>query len=69
MRAYNHSEDDVLIMGSDGFWDVTSNEQAVMIARECLQQFKPADKSRSEHYIVGFMSTRLSRVAHYIGYQ
>ena len=34
--AHELSEDDVLIMGSDGLWDVTSNKKAAGIVHASL---------------------------------
>ena len=46
LSEYDHSEDDVLIMGSDGLWDVTTNSKAAYIVKNCLSQFACDDRSR-----------------------
>ncbi|XP_010317460.2 probable protein phosphatase 2C 75 [Solanum lycopersicum] len=35
------AEDECLILASDGLWNVVSNDDACMVARECLQKEKP----------------------------
>ena len=37
---------DVLVMGTDGLWDVTSNERVAEIVHNSLEQFPPMDESR-----------------------
>ena len=46
MSNYDHTEDDFLIMGSDGLWDVTSNTKAADIVRKCLEQFHKDETHR-----------------------
>lgn len=41
------SEDECLILASDGLWDVVSNETACGVARMCLQARKPPSPPRS----------------------
>lgn len=41
------SEDECLILASDGLWDVVSNETAVSVARMCLNAEKPPSPPRS----------------------
>ncbi|KAG8231551.1 hypothetical protein J437_LFUL008095 [Ladona fulva] len=43
------TDSDVLIMGTDGLWDVTFNEKAVEIVRKSLEHF-PADIEPSQRY-------------------
>ena len=46
MSEYDHTHNDVLIMGSDGLWDVTTNSKAAYIVKNCLTQFEEDDRSR-----------------------
>lgn len=39
------AEDECLILGSDGLWDVVANETACRVARMCLQSRKPSRSS------------------------
>lgn len=41
-----HGDSDVLILGSDGLWDVMSNEMAVHIVLEALKNTEKNDKQR-----------------------
>jgi protein phosphatase 1H len=41
------SEDDVLIMGTDGLWDVTTNKKAAEIVKASLKQFDSTERARS----------------------
>lgn len=41
------SEDECLILASDGLWDVVSNDTACGVARMCLQSRKPPSPPRS----------------------
>lgn len=42
----SHTDRDVLIMGSDGLWDVTSNQRAASIVHSSLEQFDPTETCR-----------------------
>ncbi|XP_071810104.1 protein phosphatase 1H-like [Asterias amurensis] len=42
----DHSENDVLVMATDGLWDILSNEKVFEIVREVLQSFPPGDYKR-----------------------
>ncbi|XP_065351032.1 protein phosphatase 1H [Cloeon dipterum] len=42
------SEEDVLIMGTDGLWDVTSNERVAEIITKSFKQF-PQDENRNKY--------------------
>jgi protein phosphatase 2C len=39
-------DDECLILGSDGLWDVVTNEHACEIARECLRVLRKKYKAR-----------------------
>ena len=43
---YDHSENDVLVMGSDGLWDILSSEKVAEICHEVLESFPPGDYKR-----------------------
>jgi len=46
------SESDVLIMGTDGLWDVTSNDKVAEIVTKSFRQFPP-DENRIRYRYVG----------------
>ncbi|XP_052781515.1 protein phosphatase 1H-like isoform X2 [Mya arenaria] len=52
LRGETFSEKDVLIMGTDGLWDVTSNENAALIVRSEISQSAIHDKHKDLHRIV-----------------
>ncbi len=41
-----HTENDVLVMATDGLWDILTNEKVFEIIREVLQSFPPGDYKR-----------------------
>ena len=41
-----HGEDDVIVMATDGLWDVMSNEKANEILRKSLSQFEIGNAQR-----------------------
>lgn len=45
----NLTSEDVLIMGSDGLWDVTSNEEAAEIVKNSFDLFPDNEESRSKY--------------------
>ncbi|KAG1686079.1 Protein phosphatase 1J [Nymphon striatum] len=44
----NVTHNDVLIMGTDGLWDITSNSKAAEIVKKSLDHFPPSEKSRCQ---------------------
>ncbi|XP_002738902.1 protein phosphatase 1H-like [Saccoglossus kowalevskii] len=46
LNQTEHSENDVLIMASDGLWDILSNQEAADIVKDILENFPPGDMSR-----------------------
>lgn len=40
---------DVLVMGTDGLWDVTTNERVAEVVARCLEQFPSEDQSRHRY--------------------
>ena len=40
---------DVLVMGTDGLWDVSSNERVAEVVARCLEQFPGEDTSRQRY--------------------
>lgn len=45
-------QDDVLIMGSDGLWDVTSNQMAAEIVKKSFDHFSDDEESRTKYRFV-----------------
>lgn len=43
------TESDVLVMGTDGLWDVTSNERAAEIVQKSLDHFPANDLGRLKY--------------------
>ncbi|XP_077976913.1 protein phosphatase 1H-like [Glandiceps talaboti] len=41
-----HTDNDVLVMGTDGLWDILSNQEVVDIVKDILDNFPPGDMSR-----------------------
>ncbi|XP_014662605.1 PREDICTED: protein phosphatase 1H-like [Priapulus caudatus] len=46
LAAFDHSPDDVLIIASDGLWDITTNELAAEIVASSLSRFAETDNDR-----------------------
>jgi serine/threonine protein phosphatase PrpC len=49
------SESDVLIMGTDGLWDVTSNDKVAEIVTKSFRQFPP-DENRIRYRCVFYIA-------------
>lgn len=43
------TDSDVIIMGTDGLWDVTSNEKAVQVVQSALDHFPESDGQRFKY--------------------
>jgi protein phosphatase 2C len=41
-----HGDDELLIMASDGLWDVMSNQEACTLAKKCLTRARQRGSSR-----------------------
>ena len=41
-----HTENDVLVMATDGLWDILSNEKVLEIVMEVMLSFPPGDYKR-----------------------
>ncbi|XP_076819014.1 uncharacterized protein LOC143464867 isoform X2 [Clavelina lepadiformis] len=46
LSGRSHDDDDVIIVGSDGLWDVTSNETAAQIVKSILTDLEKSDCNR-----------------------
>ena len=46
LGAESHGPDDVLIMGTDGLWDVVTNDEAQDIVLDSLAHLDDSDKLR-----------------------
>ncbi|XP_048354692.1 protein phosphatase 1J isoform X2 [Sphaerodactylus townsendi] len=46
LTQYEHCPDDVLVMGTDGLWDVTSNQEVANMALDVLMRYEPNDPCR-----------------------
>ncbi|KAE8752097.1 hypothetical protein FOCC_FOCC001259 [Frankliniella occidentalis] len=49
IEAQKINESDVLVMGTDGLWDVTSNERTAEIVQHSLQNFPFGDKANAKY--------------------
>ncbi|KAK3932594.1 Protein phosphatase 1H [Frankliniella fusca] len=49
IEAHNINESDVLVMGTDGLWDVTSNERTAEIVQHSLHNFPFGDKANAKY--------------------
>lgn len=49
LETANLSDSDVLIMGTDGLWDVTTNEKAAEIVQKSLDHFPANDPQRFKY--------------------
>nr|CAD7431353.1 unnamed protein product [Timema monikensis] len=47
----NIDDSDLLIMGTDGLWDVTSNERAVETVKKSLSHFSSDNDTRKYRYL------------------
>lgn len=46
LTQYEHCPDDVLVLGTDGLWDVTSDTEAAATVDRVLSTYEPNDPSR-----------------------
>ncbi|KAJ6657939.1 hypothetical protein lerEdw1_001729 [Lerista edwardsae] len=46
LTQYEHCPDDVLVLGTDGLWDVTSNREVANIVFDVLMRYEPNDPCR-----------------------
>jgi len=49
MAAEDLDANDVLVMGTDGLWDVTNNEKTAIIVHNSLAHFPPSDEARFKY--------------------
>lgn len=46
LTQYEHCPDDVLVLGTDGLWDVTNDEEVASVVMEVLTSYEPNDLCR-----------------------
>ncbi|KAM6310928.1 protein phosphatase 1J [Podargus strigoides] len=46
LTQYEHCPDDVLVLGTDGLWDVTSDKEVASVVMEVLMSYEPNDLCR-----------------------
>lgn len=46
LTQYEHCPDDVLILGTDGLWDVTNDSEVAATVDKVLSAYEPNDPSR-----------------------
>lgn len=56
-----HDQDELLLLASDGLWDVLSNQEACSLAKRCLRRARQRGASR--HSAARIAATVLTRAA------
>lgn len=51
LTQYEHGADDVLVMGTDGLWDVLSNQEVAEAVTTFLANCDPDDLHRSAAFV------------------
>lgn len=46
LTRYEHCPDDVLVLGTDGLWDVTSDQEVANVVFDVLMRYEPNDLCR-----------------------
>lgn len=46
LTQYEHCPDDVLVLGTDGLWDVTNDKEVASVVMEVLTSYEPNDPCR-----------------------
>ncbi|ETE70630.1 Protein phosphatase 1J, partial [Ophiophagus hannah] len=46
LTQYEHCPDDVLVLGTDGLWDVTSDQEVAIVVTDVLMGYEPNDPCR-----------------------
>lgn len=46
LTQYEHCPDDVLVLGTDGLWDVTNDSEVAATVDRVLSTYEPNDPSR-----------------------
>lgn len=57
LMQYEHGADDVLVMGTDGLWDVLSNQEVAEAVTSFLANCDPDDLHRSDFILLKYLST------------
>lgn len=52
LSKYEHGADDVLILATDGLWDVLSNEEVAEAITQFLPNCDPDDPHRFVHFLI-----------------
>lgn len=60
LTQYEHGADDVLVMGTDGLWDVLSNQEVAEAVTTFLANCDPDDLHRSAAFFSSFIFLLLS---------
>lgn len=47
LTQYEHCPDDVLVLGTDGLWDVTNDKEVAEVVMDVLMGYEPNDPCRS----------------------
>lgn len=46
LTQYEHCPDDVLVLGTDGLWDVTNDKEVAGVVMEVLMSYEPNNPCR-----------------------
>lgn len=63
LMQYEHGADDVLVMGTDGLWDVLSNQEVAEAVTTFLANCDPDDLHRSAAFVPYFFLRSYTFVA------
>lgn len=57
LMQYEHGADDVLVMGTDGLWDVLSNQEVAEAVTSFLANCDPDDLHRSGFILLKYLGS------------
>lgn len=57
LMQYEHGADDVLVMGTDGLWDVLSNQEVAEAVTSFLANCDPDDLHRSDFILLKYLGS------------